>query len=71
MRGVIAYSLDLVEFNKRRAGDIDAILRGANPGGIPCYQASKFELSINLKTPKPLGLIVPSTLLASADKMIE
>jgi ABC-type uncharacterized transport system substrate-binding protein len=49
--GLMAYSFDLVELNKRRvASDIDAILRGANPGDIPYYQASKFELSINLKT---------------------
>jgi len=48
--GLIAYSFDLVELNKRVANDIDAILRGVNPGEIPYYQASKFELSINLKT---------------------
>jgi len=69
--GLIAYSFDLVELNKRVANDIDAILRGANPSGIPYYQASKFELSVNLKTAKALGLTVPETLLASADKVIE
>ena len=69
--GLIAYSFDLVELNKRAANDIAAILRGANPGDIPYYQASKFELSINLKTAKSLGLTVPSTLLASADEVIE
>jgi len=69
--GLIAYSFDLVELNKRVANDIDAILRGANPGDIPYYQASKFELSLNLKTAKALGLTVPATLLASADKVIE
>jgi putative tryptophan/tyrosine transport system substrate-binding protein len=69
--GLIAYSFDLVELNKRVANDIDAILRGANPGDIPYYQASKFELSINLKTAKVLGLAVPPTLLASADRVIE
>jgi putative ABC transport system substrate-binding protein len=46
--GLMAYSPDLVELNKRVANDIDAILRGANPGDIPFYQSSKFELSINL-----------------------
>jgi len=60
-----------VELNRRAASDIDAILRGANPGDIPYYQASKFELSVNLKTAKALGLTVPETLLASADKVIE
>jgi putative ABC transport system substrate-binding protein len=69
--GLMAYSFDLVELNKRVASDIDAILRGVNPGEIPFYQNSKFELSINLKTAKMLGLTVPATLLASADRIIE
>jgi putative ABC transport system substrate-binding protein len=69
--GLMAYAFDLVELNKRVANDIDAILRGANAGEIPFYQATKFELSINLKTAKVLGLNVPATLLASADKVIE
>jgi putative ABC transport system substrate-binding protein len=69
--GLMAYSSDFVELNKRVANDIDAILRGANPGDIPFYQSSKFELSINLKTAKALGLTVPATLLASADNIIE
>jgi putative ABC transport system substrate-binding protein len=69
--GLLAYAFDLVELNKRVANDINAILRGANPGEIPFYQASKFELSINLKTAKSLGLEVPTTLLASAAHVIE
>lgn len=69
--GLMAYAFDLVELNKRVANDIDAILRGANPGDIPFYQATKFELSVNLKTAKTLWLNVPATLLASADKVIE
>lgn len=69
--GLIAYSFDLVELNRRVANNINAILRGANPGEIPFYQASKFELSVNLKTAKSLGLTVPQTILASADKVIE
>jgi putative tryptophan/tyrosine transport system substrate-binding protein len=69
--GLIAYSLDLVELNKRIANNIDAILRGAKPGDIPFYQASKFELSINLKTAKQLGLSVPPSLLATADNIVE
>ncbi len=60
-----------MELNKRVANNIDAILRGANPGEIPYYQASKFELSINLKTAKALGLTVPTSLLASADEVFE
>src|SRR5205823_1419372 len=69
--GLIAYSFDLVELNKRVANDIDAILRGANPGEILYYQASKFELSINLKTARALDLTVPTSLLASADEVFE
>ena len=69
--GLIAYSYDLVELNKRVANIIDAILRGKNPGEIPYWQAAKFELSINLKTAKAQGIAVPATLLAVADNVIE
>lgn len=57
--GLMAYSFDLTELYKRAANDIDAILRGAKPGDIPFYQTTKFELSINIKTAKQLGLSVP------------
>lgn len=67
----MAYSFDLTELYKRAANDIDAILRGAKPGDIPFYQTTKFELSINIKTAKQLGLSVPPALAASADKIIE
>ena len=69
--GLMAYSFDLKELIKRMAGNVDSILRGANPGDIPFYQVSKFELSINLKAAKALGLAVPATLLATADKVVE
>jgi len=69
--GLMAYSFDLKELIKRMAGNVDTILRGANPGDIPFYQVSKFELSINLKAAKALGLAVPATLLATADKVVE
>ena len=69
--GLMAYSFDLIEVYKRVANNIDAILRGAKPGDIPIYQVTKFELSINLKTAKQLGLSVPPALIASADKVIE
>jgi ABC-type uncharacterized transport system substrate-binding protein len=69
--GLMAYSFDLIELHKRVAHHIDAILRGAKPGDIPFYQVTKFELSINLKTAKQLGLSVPPGLVAIADKVIE
>ena len=69
--GLMAYSFDLIELYKRVANPIDAILRGAKPGDIPIYQVTKFELSINLKTAKQLGLSIPPALGATADKVIE
>jgi putative ABC transport system substrate-binding protein len=67
----MAYSFEFVDLYKRVANNIDAILRGAKPGDIPIYQVTKFELSLNLKTAKQLGLSVPPGLLVSADKVIE
>jgi putative ABC transport system substrate-binding protein len=69
--GLMAYSFDLIELYKRVANPIDAILRGAKPGDIPIYQVTKFELSINLKTAKQLGLSISPALVAIADKVIE
>jgi ABC-type uncharacterized transport system substrate-binding protein len=69
--GLVSYATDLVELNKRMAVDMDAILKGANPGDIPFYAPTKFELSINLKTAKALSLTVPATLLATADEVID
>jgi putative ABC transport system substrate-binding protein len=67
----MAYSFDLAELTKRMAATTDAILRGGNPAEIPFYQVTKFELSINLKTAKALGLTIPPTMLATADRVVE
>jgi putative ABC transport system substrate-binding protein len=69
--GLMAYSIDQVDIYRRLANLIDKILKGANPGDIPFYQPTKFELSINLKTAKALGLEMPAMLLGRADQVIE
>jgi putative tryptophan/tyrosine transport system substrate-binding protein len=69
--GLMAYSIDLADVSRRLANLIDKILKGANPGDIPFYQPTKFELSINLKTAKALGLELPAMLLGRADEVIE
>jgi putative tryptophan/tyrosine transport system substrate-binding protein len=69
--GLMAYAVDLAELLKRMADNVHQILKGAKPGDIPIYQATKFELLINLKTAKALGLTLPPTLLARAAEIIE
>jgi putative tryptophan/tyrosine transport system substrate-binding protein len=69
--GLMAYAVDLAELLKRMANNVHQILRGAKPGDIPIYQATKFELLINLKTAKALGLALPPALLARAAEIIE
>jgi putative ABC transport system substrate-binding protein len=69
--GLMAYSIDLPDTFRRVASLIDKVLKGANPGDIPFYRPTKFELSINLKTAKVLGLEIPAMLLGRADEVIE
>jgi putative tryptophan/tyrosine transport system substrate-binding protein len=69
--GLMAYSLDLLDMSRRVARQIAEILQGTRPGDIPFYQPTRFDLWINLKTAKALGLEIPATLLARADNVIE
>jgi putative ABC transport system substrate-binding protein len=69
--GLMAYAVDLAELLRRMADNVHQILKGAKPGDIPIYQATKFELLINLKTAKALGLNLPPALLARAAEIIE
>ncbi|WP_234683563.1 ABC transporter substrate-binding protein [Bradyrhizobium monzae] len=69
--GLMAYSTDLLDVQQRCANLIYRVLKGDNPGDIPFYQQTRFELVINLKTAKALDLLMPATLLARADEVIE
>ena len=69
--GLIAYSVNLSELHRRAAYYVDKILKGTDPGELPFEQPTNFELVINLKTAKALGLTIPPSLLARADQVID
>ena len=69
--GLMSYGASLPDLNRRAAGYVHKILQGTRPGDLPVEQPTKFDLAVNLKTAKALGLTIPEPFLLLADEIIE
>ena len=69
--GLLSYGVDVVDTLRRAATYVDRILRGAKPADLPVQFPTKYEMAVNLKTAKALGLTIPPNLLALADEVIQ
>ena len=69
--GLLSYGVDQVDLYRRAATYVDRILRGEKPGDLPVQFPTKFEMAVNLKTAKALGLAIPSSILLRSDEVIE
>jgi putative tryptophan/tyrosine transport system substrate-binding protein len=69
--GLLSYGFDQVDINRRAASYVDRILRGAKPGDLPVQFPTKFEIAVNLKTAKALGIAGTPSILLRADEVIE